>query len=474
MAGSPERVASSSSSFSSASSFLRRFLEEFGPPLGDEASMPVRPGCSGWVTDGELRGESLDTALQLLAAKHKAPFALALAIARAAAERVPQQDLSPHQREARECDGEGEPRQYDAYKLARVVCNCVREVCEAWLDDLPPLRTSARHFQTSLHAVKNSRRKMEDRHVVLPDLNALLGLEDAEEQQQQQQTYLAVFDGHGGVEAAVYAATHLHVNLLQQEMLARDPARALREAFSLTDRNFVQKAVRENLRSGTTGVVALVRGDMLHVAWLGDSQALLVRDGCPVEIMTPHKPEREDEKKRIEALGGCVVWFGAWRVNGTLSVSRAIGDADYKPYICGDAESASVRLDGTEDYLLLACDGFFDTVRPDEAVAVAAAHLRKSRDAGTAEDEGCRPAGLAQRLVTAARDAGSGDNITVIVLFLRDPGTVVVDAAGPGHSDGAKPCRGSSGSGEEEEEEMVKEPSEAEKGDGCPRGAENR
>jgi len=42
--------------------------------------------------------------------------------------------------------------------------------------------------------------------------------------------------------------------------------------------------------------------------------------------MNPHKPEREDEKKRIEEMGGCVVWFGAWRVNGSLAVSRAIGD----------------------------------------------------------------------------------------------------------------------------------------------------
>ena len=33
----------------------------------------------------------------------------------------------------------------------------------------------------------------------------------------------------------------------------------------------------------------------------------------------------QDEKQRIEDLGGCVVWFGAWRVNGSLSVSRAIG-----------------------------------------------------------------------------------------------------------------------------------------------------
>lgn len=33
----------------------------------------------------------------------------------------------------------------------------------------------------------------------------------------------------------------------------------------------------------------------------------------------------QDEKKRVEELGGCVVFYGAWRVNGSLSVSRAIG-----------------------------------------------------------------------------------------------------------------------------------------------------
>jgi len=42
--------------------------------------------------------------------------------------------------------------------------------------------------------------------------------------------------------------------------------------------------------------------------------------------MEAHKPERKDEKERIEALGGRVIWFGAWRVNGNLAVSRAIGE----------------------------------------------------------------------------------------------------------------------------------------------------
>ena len=33
----------------------------------------------------------------------------------------------------------------------------------------------------------------------------------------------------------------------------------------------------------------------------------------------------QDEKNRIESLGGAVIHWGTWRVNGQLAVSRAIG-----------------------------------------------------------------------------------------------------------------------------------------------------
>ena len=50
-----------------------------------------------------------------------------------------------------------------------------------------------------------------------------------------------------------------------------------------------------------------------------------VRGGVPVKIIDPHKPNRDDERARIEALGGSIIHFGTWRVNGQLAVSRAIG-----------------------------------------------------------------------------------------------------------------------------------------------------
>lgn len=55
-------------------------------------------------------------------------------------------------------------------------------------------------------------------------------------------------------------------------------------------------------------------------------------DCCVIAVLTTSKAKcnscvcLQDEKQRIEALGGCVIWFGTWRVNGSLSVSRAIGN----------------------------------------------------------------------------------------------------------------------------------------------------
>ncbi|KAM8834453.1 protein phosphatase 1E [Synchiropus picturatus] len=385
--------------------FLELFLREMRPPLQDSDPPPMRP-LSDLVSPDEVEGECLDLCLQHLY-KYNCPCSLAAALARATAESVLKSDLSIHHLIKAHEDGSDPLPQIEAVKLARLTFNRLAETCSAWLKELPYRRRPQPYYETSIHAIKNMRRKMEDKHVIIPDFNTLFNIQD-----QEDQAFFAVFDGHGGVDAAIYAANHLHVNMVRQESFSQDPGEALCRAFKLTDEHFVKKASRENLRCGTTGVVTFLRGRTLYVAWLGDSQVILVRRGQVVELMKPHKPDREDEKQRIEALGGCVIWFGTWRVNGSLSVSRAIGDSEHKPYICGDADQNVFPLDGSEDYLILACDGFWDTVSPDEAVRVVTDHLQEN-----AGDTSM----VAHKLVASARDAGSSDNITVIVVFLRDP-----------------------------------------------------
>lgn len=155
--------------------------------------------------------------------------------------------------------------------------------------------------------------------------------------------------------------------------------------------------------------------------------------------------------------------MGCWRVNGTYAVSRAIGecdlsinahtnrltavcevlpvllcvavaaaakhivhagDFDQKPYVSGDADCSLIQLLGDEDYVLLACDGLFDAVTPSMVPDLVLNALQQPGDSeggNTQQSEEGIGLKVAQHLVAHAKAAGSSDNITVMVIFLRPP-----------------------------------------------------
>lgn len=79
--------------------------------------------------------------------------------------------------------------------------------------------------------------------------------------------------------------------------------------------------------SGTTAVVALIRGKQLIVANAGDSRCVVSEGGKAVDMSYDHKPEDEVELARIKNAGGKVTMDG--RVNGGLNLSRAIGEQNW-------------------------------------------------------------------------------------------------------------------------------------------------
>ena len=59
------------------------------------------------------------------------------------------------------------------------------------------------------------------------------------------QALFTVFDGHGGTEAAIYSAAHLHYHMVRHPAFTDDPISAINDSFTHTDEQFVAKAKRE-------------------------------------------------------------------------------------------------------------------------------------------------------------------------------------------------------------------------------------
>lgn len=143
-----------------------------------------------------------------------------------------------------------------------------------------------------------------------------------------------MFDGHCGAKAAGYAKKKLAVNILAaaRERGADSDTKvreAIQSGFLKTDYDFCSLAEARKLNDGSTGCVVMMqeKRERLLVANVGDSRAILVkRNGSAKALSHDHKPDRPDEKARIEASGGSVKIYGCARVDGILAVSRAFGD----------------------------------------------------------------------------------------------------------------------------------------------------
>mmetsp|Transcript_40591 Transcript_40591/g.93193 ORF Transcript_40591/g.93193 Transcript_40591/m.93193 type:complete len:157 (-) Transcript_40591:365-835(-) len=144
----------------------------------------------------------------------------------------------------------------------------------------------------------------------------------------------------------------------------------------------------------------------LLVANLGDSRAALVRrDGNGAALSDDHKPNRPDERARVQAAGGRVLFAGCWRVQGDLAVSRAFGDVHLKKFgVSAQPELKSYTIGAQDAWLLLASDGLWDVV-DEQMCGNACARARDPLDA-------------ARTLCDLASTRGSMDNITVLVVAL--------------------------------------------------------
>ena len=154
----------------------------------------------------------------------------------------------------------------------------------------------------------------------------------------------------------------------------------------------------------------------INVFNVGDSRCILCRDGIAIPLTKDHKPNWPEEKRRIEQLGGNIYFDGYDHRIKDLSVSRAMGDIKAEPYVCSKPDIFKYRLEKTDKFIVLGCDGLYDNLTNQDIVNYI---LNECYDKSLTNRIN-KTENIAKKLGEYAIEKGSKDNITVIILFFEN------------------------------------------------------
>jgi serine/threonine protein phosphatase PrpC len=243
-----------------------------------------------------------------------------------------------------------------------------------------------------------------------------------------------VFDGHGGHEVAQFVERHFVKSLEKNANFRRnDLERALTENFIGMDQLLLAPAGRDEIKrlmtaenagaesmAGCTAIVVLIKDGNLVVANAGDSRAVLGRGGSAVELSEDHKPDLPTERERIIRAGGSIE---DGRVMGNINLSRSLGDFEYKDVrrppseqmISAVPDTRCIPLKAEDDFVILACDGIWDMLTSEQAVAFVYERLGRRMPLTQIVEE------MLDRCLapSVAAHAGLGcDNMTCVIVSL--------------------------------------------------------
>lgn len=225
-----------------------------------------------------------------------------------------------------------------------------------------------------------------------------------------------IFDGHGGYQAAQFCREYLLQAIGADTDWESNPTQTISRCFHSVDREFSAKARAQSLNDGTTAITAAFHNGKIIVGNAGDSRAVLVHRGGRVTPMSiDHHPDRKDEETRIRKLGGKLIHWGRWRVEGVLAVSRAIGDVSLQPYITCEPEIMEKKIDHEDEYLVIASDGLWDVLENEDVGKLVTVYGKDFIH-------------LAKMLCTEALKKGSSDNITALVIDVKKRDISLIDS----------------------------------------------
>lgn len=260
-------------------------------------------------------------------------------------------------------------------------------------------------------SLKGERSSNEDNH------NIILGLH-SEDPNVAKINYYAVYDGHGGKFVSNFLSKNLPPFFTSAQVTYPLDTTYVNNVYDTVQNTLFTKYENQATECGSTCLVVCHYKDRNNKQWLnvintGDSRCVMCRDNIGVPLTKDHKPDWPDETKRIKQLGGSIRLDGSTYRIGDLSVSRAFGDKDSCKYVTHRPDIYKYRITPKDKFIIIACDGLWDVVSPQEAVNVI---LSDCYDINMKRNTNSN-VNMARKLGEMAIAKDCGDNVTIIVVF---------------------------------------------------------
>jgi serine/threonine protein phosphatase PrpC len=292
-------------------------------------------------------------------------------------------------------------------------------------------------IEVGLHALQGERPTMEDAHshstLTIP---AAKLVSDVQCSKKRPLHFLGVFDGHGGDQAAEFAAEELPKQVKQSLTAGLALVPSLVTAHMATEVSWFRSSSFDD--SGTTAISVMLETatGRITVCNVGDSRAFVVpKTGPCVALSTDHDAENKKEAKRMKAASNAI-WNGTDEdgyINDQVQTSRSIGDFDakflgpaedtddddgggvigrghrYSDAVVCTPEIAHYQLQADDLCLVLGCDGLVEA--SEGKTSWVGKEVRSQLKKGRLADE------IARHLAETALEMGSGDNISCMVVI---------------------------------------------------------
>ena len=209
----------------------------------------------------------------------------------------------------------------------------------------------------------------------------------------------AIFDGHNGTIVSEFLqknfARTLRKNLEKSQFKIEE---SLGNSFIEIDSEL--KKNEKSKMTGSTATIVLIDNNLIYCANVGDSTCYYLSIDEIKQLSIQHNIKNKKEVDRIKKNNGLI--FNG-RVFGSLSVTRAIGDFDFKDAgVVAIPTISKEKICDKSKFVILASDGLWDVISKDDA-------FEMSKNMENAK-------GFCELLVKDAIDKGTGDNVSCIVI----------------------------------------------------------